>query len=80
MTSQPIKVTGSYTLDAPREQIWPLIHDSASLVRLIPGCEKLEQVGSPEYHEQMQLWLAVVAGKYETYIKLTESKPYHQSL
>ena len=73
-----MKVAGRYILDAPPDRVWPVIHDPTSLVRLIPGCEKLEQIGPAEYRGQMQLWLAAVAGKYETRVKLLESgEPYH---
>ena len=72
-----MKVAGHYMLDAPPGRVWPVIHDPTSLVRLIPGCEKLEQIGPAEYRGQMQLRLAAVAGKYETRVKLLESgEPY----
>ena len=60
-----MKITGSYTLDGSRQDIWPLIHDPISLVSLIPGCEQLDQI-SP------QLRLPAIAGAYTTYVKLIE--------
>jgi len=67
-----MKVTGSYLLNAPREQVWSLINNPAALVSLIPGCEKLEQVGPAEYRGQMQIRLPAVAGRYEVYVRLLE--------
>ncbi len=39
-----MKVTGSATLNAPREQVWAALNDPAVLVRTIPGCQQLEEV------------------------------------
>jgi carbon monoxide dehydrogenase subunit G len=69
-----MKITGSYTLDGPRQDIWPLIHDPISLVRLIPGCEQLDQISPTEYRGQVQLRLPVVAGAYIAYVKLIEDE------
>jgi len=69
-----MKITGSYTLDGPRQDIWPLIHDPSSLVSLIPGCEQLNQISPTEYRGQVQLRLPAVAGAYTTYVKLIEDE------
>ncbi|MDP2989306.1 MAG: carbon monoxide dehydrogenase subunit G [Kiritimatiellota bacterium] len=72
-----MKVAGSHTLHAAAEQVWPLISDPASLISLIPGCDKLEPVGLNEYRGQMQIALPAVAGRYETYVKLLDTTaPY----
>jgi carbon monoxide dehydrogenase subunit G len=67
-----MKIANCYTFAAPRERIWPLIYDPAVLVGLIPGCEKLEQIGPDEYRGQIQLRLPAVVGTYQTYVKLLE--------
>ena len=73
-----MKITNQYTFAAPRERIWPLIYDPASLAGLIPGCEKLEQVSVDEYRGQIQLKLPAVIGTYQTYVKLLErDEPSH---
>jgi len=69
-----MKITGSYTLDGSRKNIWPLIHDPISLVSLIPGCEQLDQISPTEYRGQVQLRLPAVAGSYTTYVKLIEDE------
>ena len=58
---------------ALRAQVWPLIQDPASLVRLIPGCDRLEQTAPNEYRGQMQIPVAAVAGTYATYVHLLEN-------
>lgn len=69
-----MKITGAYILHGPRERVWPLIYDPASLVSLIPGCEKLEQVSPDEYRGQMQLHFPAVSGVYHTYVKILERR------
>jgi carbon monoxide dehydrogenase subunit G len=67
-----MKITGNYTLNGSRQDIWPLIHDPISLVNLIPGCEQLDQISPDEYRGQLHLRLPAVAGAYTTYVKLIE--------
>jgi carbon monoxide dehydrogenase subunit G len=69
-----MKIAGNYILHGPREKVWPLIYDPASLVSLIPGCEKLEQVSPDEYRGQMQLRFPAVSGVYHTYVKILERR------
>ena len=73
-----MRITGSYTLDAPREQIWPLLFDPASLLQAIPGGEQIEAVGPDEYRGRVNLRLAAVGGQYDTSIKILEQiRPSH---
>lgn len=73
-----MKISGSYTFDGPREIIWSRIYDPASLVRLIPGCEKIEQVNPDEYRGRVQIRMPAVAGTYSTYVRVIEQdEPRH---
>ncbi len=73
-----MRVSGSYTLDASREAVWPHIFDPASLVALIPGCQSLEQVAPGEYRGQMLVWLSAVNGAYETSVVVEDqAEPEH---
>lgn len=67
-----MKVSGEYILDASCQQIWPKINNPAELVQLIPGCEKIEQVDTNEYRGRIILSVPVVAGAYETTVKIIE--------
>jgi carbon monoxide dehydrogenase subunit G len=68
-----VEISGSYTLNAPAEQVWPLIFDPNSLISLIPGCQQLVQVAPDEYRGQMTVGVAAVSGKYDTFVKITEA-------
>ena len=74
-----MKISGCYTLNGPREQVWPLIYDPVSLVSLIPGCEQIEQVSPDEYRGQMQVRLPAVSGVFHTYVKIIERDAPHCS-
>jgi carbon monoxide dehydrogenase subunit G len=66
-------ISGSYILNAPAEQVWPLIFDPNSLICLVPGCQHLDQVAPDEYRGQMIVGVAAVSGKYDTVVKISEA-------
>ena len=71
-----MKISGSYTFNAPRKQVWHLIHNPASLLGIIPGCQNIEQLSATEYRGQIQIKLPAMVGTYKTHVKLTEfTKP-----
>jgi carbon monoxide dehydrogenase subunit G len=70
-----INIKGSYTLAAPREQVWPFIFDPHALMGLIPGCQSIEQVSPDEYRGQVQVGVASVSGIYDTYVKIHSFHP-----
>ena len=73
-----MRLSGTYTLDAPRSAVWPRIFDPTSLASLIPGCQRLERVSAGEYRGQLLVWLSAVNGAYETYVKVEDqSEPDH---
>ena len=39
-----MKLAGSYTFDAPQDVVWEALLNPDVLARVMPGCEKLEQV------------------------------------
>ncbi|MPZ74810.1 MAG: carbon monoxide dehydrogenase [Nitriliruptorales bacterium] len=67
-----MKVTGSTVLNAPREQVWGALIDPAVLVRTIPGCEQLTQVGPDSYRATVNAGVASIKGVYSGEVKLTD--------
>jgi len=49
-------LTGTRTIEAPRDAVWAALNDPAVLKDCVPGCESLERVADGE-------WRAVVAAK-----------------
>jgi uncharacterized protein len=51
-------------LPAPRQRVWELFNDPQRLSRLIPGCEKLEQLAPDEFAGTVSVGIAAVKGVY----------------
>lgn len=67
-----MKVTGSATLHAPREKVWAALNDPAVLVRTIPGCQSLEEVGPDAYRMTITAGVASIKGTYQGEVALTD--------
>jgi carbon monoxide dehydrogenase subunit G len=70
-----VKVKGDATLHAPVEQVWKALNDPAVLVRTIPGCEQLEEVGPDRYRMTITAGVASVKGTYQGDVALTDQNP-----
>lgn len=69
-----MKLSGSYTFSAPREEVWRLLHDPATLRRIIPGCERLEETGEDTYAADIKLGLAGVKGDYSGTVRISDKQ------
>jgi carbon monoxide dehydrogenase subunit G len=69
-----VKVTGSATMNAPREDVWRALNDPAVLVRTIPGCQQLEEVGPDSYRMTISAGVASIKGTYQGDVALTEQR------
>jgi carbon monoxide dehydrogenase subunit G len=69
-----VKVTGSATLNAPREAVWVALNDPAVLVRTIPGCQQLEEVGPDVYRMTLSAGVASIKGTYQGDVSLTDQE------
>ena len=69
-----MKVTGSATLHAPREKVWEALNDPAVLVRTIPGCLQLEEVGPDRYRMTITAGVASIKGTYQGDVALTDQE------
>jgi uncharacterized protein len=67
-----MKVSGSAVLHAPRERVWTALQDPAVLVRTIPGCQQLEQVGPDSYRATVAAGVASIKGTYSGDVRLTD--------
>ena len=69
-----MKVTGTATLHAPREKVWDALNDPAVLVRTIPGCQQLEEIGPDRYRMTIIAGVASVKGTYQGDVALTDQQ------
>jgi carbon monoxide dehydrogenase subunit G len=67
-----MKLEGTYTFDAPREAVWDALLDPEVLARILPGCEKLDQLGDNQYAGTLKIRVGPVQGKFQGKVVLTD--------
>jgi uncharacterized protein len=67
-------VSGNYTLNAPREQVWDALLDPDTLKRTVPGCESLEKTGPDTYAVRLSVGVAGVRGVYDGTLKVLDAR------
>jgi uncharacterized protein len=67
-----MRIAGTATLHAPVEAVYAALQDPRVLVRTIPGCERLEQVGDDAYSMTVTAGVASVRGTYAGDVRLTD--------
>ena len=70
-----MKITGQYTISAPREQVWAALNDLDVLARVVPGCQRLEQVGEHEFEGTLKIGIQAIKGTYHGRIRLEDMRP-----
>lgn len=78
-----MKIQGTHTFDAPREQVWRALLDPAILARTLPGCERLERVGENDFQGALNVQVGPVKGQFQGTLQLSDLRPlegYHMKL
>jgi carbon monoxide dehydrogenase subunit G len=76
-----LKITGNYTIDAPRDQVWSALNDMEVLARIVPGCERLVQTGENEFEGTVKIGIQSIKGTYSGKIRLEDIQaPHHYKL
>jgi uncharacterized protein len=70
-----LKITGSYTLDASQEEVWAALNDIDVLARVVPGCERLDQVGENMFEGTVKIGIQAIKGAYSGKIRLEDVTP-----
>ena len=50
-----MKISGEFTVNAPRDKVWETLNDVGALGSMIPGAKGLTEVGPDEYTASMDL-------------------------
>lgn len=66
-----MRITGSHTIAAPRQEVWDALHDPAVLARTLPGCNELVEVRDDCYDAVLTAGVASIRGTYEGRVELT---------
>jgi carbon monoxide dehydrogenase subunit G len=69
-----MKLTGTYTIPAPREKVFAMITDPAVLQRVIDGCEKMVKTGENSYDAHLKIGVAGLKGSYLGKVQLRDLK------
>ena len=69
-----MRIAGNATLHAPVDAVYEALKDPRVLVRTIPGCERLEQVGEDAYAMTVTAGVASVRGTYAGDVRLTDQR------
>lgn len=67
-----MELEGTYTFDAPQKVVWEALMDPNVLARIMPGCEKLEEVEENKYQGILKIKVGPVQGKFQGIISLTD--------
>ena len=68
-------ISGSYTFDAPPDQVWALLMDPAVISSCIPGCDTFEPTGPNTYRVQLTVAMAAITGTYDGTVTLADQVP-----
>jgi uncharacterized protein len=72
-----MQVSGEHSFAAPPEDVWRFLLDPEVLTASLPGCERLEEVGPDEYEATMTIGIAMIKGKYDGKVKITDKDEPH---
>jgi carbon monoxide dehydrogenase subunit G len=67
-----MNIEGTHTFAATRDTVWPMLLDPEVLASVMPGCEKLEQVGENQYKGILKIRVGPVQGKFDGIVTLTD--------
>lgn len=67
-----MRIAGTNTIAAPRQQVWDALNDPAVLARTLPGCESLEVVDDDTYRARVTAGVASIRGTYDGTVSLSD--------
>jgi len=67
-----MELEGTYTFNAPQDVVWEALQDPEVLARVMPGCEKLEEIGENEYEGIIKIRVGPVQGKFNGKVLLSD--------
>lgn len=67
-----MKISGSYTMQAPRQAVWDKLIDPDAIASCLPGVEQLDRVAENEYQMSMTVGIGPVRGTYSGKVALSD--------
>lgn len=76
-----MNIEGTYTFQAPIEQVWQTLLDPEVLAKSLPGIENMKTTGPDSYEATMHVGVAAVQGTYSgKVVILDKQEPSHYRL
>jgi hypothetical protein len=69
-----MKLTGTYTIPAPRDKAFAAITDPTILQKCIDGCEKMVKTAEDTYDAHLKIGVAGLKGNYVGKVQLRDKK------
>ncbi len=60
-----LKISGNFTIKAPRQRVWEVLNDVESLKSIIPGAQSLTETAPDEYSASMIVGVGPVKGNFQ---------------
>lgn len=70
-----MKVEGTYTLSAPRDEVWELLNDPNVLARATPGIKQLDPQGNDTFKATIEVGVGPVKGAYVGQVSIADKVP-----
>ena len=70
-----MKIDGTYTFNASREEIWESMLDPEVLSRTLPGVQELDKIGENQYKAKMKIRIGPVQGLFMGTVNLSQLQP-----
>ena len=74
-THKKMDIEGTYTLQAPPEEVWDCLKDQQVLQRTIPGIERIEALSEEKYAVAIHVGATPLTGSYQGQVTVTERQP-----
>jgi carbon monoxide dehydrogenase subunit G len=76
-----MNIEGTYTFQAPIEQVWNSLLDPEILAKALPGIENMRETGPDSYEATMHVGVAAVKGTYSGKVSISDKQqPTHYRL
>ena len=67
-----MKVAGSYTFEAPQATVWEALQNPTVLTSVLPGCDRLEEVGEHQFEGDLNVKVGPVQGKFKGKVEMLD--------
>ena len=67
-----MKISGEFTVNAPKQKVWETLNDVEALGSMIPGAKGLKEAGADEYTANMDIGIGPIRASFAGRVKIEE--------